>query len=100
MGKAPRRQFDIRASFGVAFKNWREKNHLSLKEIAAELGVSIATIHAWESAKRFPSGDNLEILSNYMNTPPCRLFCVLADKCVPAECLRAQSKPPKTCQER
>ncbi len=24
--------------------------------------------------------------------PPCRLFCVMADKCVPAECLMALPK--------
>ena len=93
-------RFDIRASFAMAFKNWREKNHIQLKEIAADLGVGIATVQAWEAGKRFPNGDNLEMLANYTGVPPCRLFCVMADKCVPSECLMAVPKKPKSVRKR
>ena len=96
MAKRSKPRFDIRASFAIAFKNWREKHHIPLKKIAADLGVGIATVQAWESAERFPNGDNLEMLANYTGVPPCRLFCVIADRCVPSECLLAQPKRPKT----
>jgi transcriptional regulator with XRE-family HTH domain len=86
---------DIRASFATAFRNWRQKNNLPLKKIAKELGVSVATVNAWEQGKRFPTGYNFEMLVNYSGVPPCRLFCVMADKCVPTECLLALPKKKK-----
>jgi transcriptional regulator with XRE-family HTH domain len=83
---------DIRASFATAFYNWRLKNNIPLRQIAKDLGVSIATVNTWESGKRFPAGRNLETLANYTGVPPCRLFCVMANKCVPSECLLALPK--------
>jgi transcriptional regulator with XRE-family HTH domain len=80
---------DIRASFANAFHNWRLKNKVPLKKIAKDLGLSISTINSWESGKRFPTGYNFEMLADYTGVPPCRLFCVMADKCVPSECLLA-----------
>lgn len=78
---------NIRASFATAFSNWRLKSKIPLKTIAKDLGLSIATISAWELGERFPTGRNFERLANYTGVPPCRLFCVMADKCVPSECL-------------
>jgi len=26
--------------------------------------------------------------------PPCKLFCIMADKCVPADCLMAMGRKP------
>ena len=83
---------DIRASFAIAFHNWRLKNKTPLKKIAADLGVSIATVNNWELGKQFPSGRHFEMLANYTGVPPCRLFCVMADKCVPPDCLLAMPK--------
>jgi transcriptional regulator with XRE-family HTH domain len=83
---------DIRASFATAFRNWRLKNNVPLKTIAQDLGVSIATVNSWESGTRFPTGRHFEMLIDYLGVPPCRLFCVMVDKCVPAECLLALPK--------
>jgi transcriptional regulator with XRE-family HTH domain len=83
---------DIRASFATAFRNWRLKSNISLKTIAADLGVSIATVNSWELGNRFPTGRHFELLADYTGMPPCRLFCTMADKCVPAECLLALPK--------
>jgi Helix-turn-helix len=83
---------DARASFAVAFGNWRRKNKIQLKEIAADLGVSISTVSSWEMGERFPGGRHFEMLVDYTGLPPCKLFCVMADKCVPADCLLAMSK--------
>lgn len=91
---AQKRQFhcDVRASFACAFGNWRRKNNLPLKKIARDLGLSISTVGSWESGERFPTGCNFELLVEYTGLPPCKLFCVMADKCVPAECLLAMSR--------
>lgn len=83
---------DLCAVFAAAFKRWRLKNNLQLKEIAADLGVSVPTVCTWETGKRFPTGRHFEMLIDYTGLPPCRLFCVMSDKCVPAECLLALPK--------
>lgn len=79
----------VRASFAAAFSNWRRKNKIPLKAIARDLGISISTVASWESGEYFPTGYNLELLVEYTGLPPCRLFCVMADKCVPDDCLLA-----------
>ncbi len=83
---------DIRAMFATAFKNWRRRNNVPLKKIAADLGLSVNTISLWELGKRFPTGRHFEMLADYTGEPPCRLFCIMADKCVPTECLLAMRK--------
>jgi transcriptional regulator with XRE-family HTH domain len=77
---------DVRTSFAMAFSNWRQRNHIPLKKVAADLGLSIATINKWELGQRFPTGRHFELLVMYTGEPPCRLFCVMADKCAPTEC--------------
>ena len=83
---------DVRASFATAFRAWRKRSDIPLKQIAKDLGVSVATISSWELGKRFPTGSNFEMLANYTGLPPCRLFCVMADKCVPSDCLLAMGQ--------
>jgi transcriptional regulator with XRE-family HTH domain len=78
---------DIRVCFATAFSNWRLKNSIPLKQIAGDLGVSIATVNSWALGMRFPTGRHFQMIIDYTGVPPCRLFCVMADKCVPPECL-------------
>ncbi|MGA2441766.1 MAG: helix-turn-helix transcriptional regulator [Tepidisphaeraceae bacterium] len=92
MAQESRLRCDIRASFATAFRNWRLKENVPLKKVATDLGVSIATVNSWERGKRFPSGRHFEMLADYTGVPPCRLFCVMADKCIPTECLLALPK--------
>jgi len=80
---------DIRGCFAGAFRNWREKHHMPLKQIALELNVSIATVQSWESGQRFPTGHHFEMIVEFTGMPPCRLLCVMSDKCVPTDCLLA-----------
>ncbi len=91
---AQKRQFhcDVRASFACAFRNWRHKHRIPLKKIARDLGLSISTVSAWQLGEEFPTACNLELLVEYTGLPPCKLFCVMADKCVPADCLLAMSR--------
>ena len=78
---------DIRNNFAIAFKTWRRKKHLLLKQIAADLGVSANTVNLWEMGRRFPTGKNIEALAQYTGLPPCRLFCLMAAKCTRSHCL-------------
>ena len=90
----PKQEFhcDVRASFATAFSSWRRKNRIPLKKIAKDLGVSISTVSSWELGENFPTGYNFELLVEYTGLPPCKLFCIMADKCVPSDCLLAMSK--------
>ena len=78
----------------MAFRNWRLEQKIPLKVLASDLGVDISTISNWELGKRFPTGRHFEMLTDYTGLPPCRLFCVMAAKCVPQECLLAVPKKP------
>ncbi len=80
---------DVRASFAATFRNWRHKTHTPLKRIAKDLGVSTSTVSAWELGDCFPTGYNFELLVEYTGLPPCKLFCIMAEKCVRAGCLLA-----------
>ena len=94
MPSKPKLKCDIGTSFAIAFKNWRQRHNLPLKQVAADLGLSVNTISLWELGKRFPSKRHFAMLADYTGLPPCKLFCVVADKCVPAECLLALPKRP------
>jgi hypothetical protein len=104
VAQKPNFRCDIRASFATAFHTWRVKNNLPLKRIARDLGLAVSTVNSWELGERFPTGRNFEMLVDYTGVPPCKLFCVMADKCVPAECLLAlglkPSSPKKGCLAR
>jgi DNA-binding XRE family transcriptional regulator len=80
---------DIRGCFAGAFRNWREKHRMPLKQIALELDISIATVQAWESGQRFPAVRHFEMIVAFTGLPPCRLLCAMSDKCVPSDCLLA-----------
>jgi transcriptional regulator with XRE-family HTH domain len=92
VAQKPRFRCDVRTSFATAFRNWRLKNHVPLKRVARDLGLAVSTLNSWELGKRFPTACNFEMLANYTGVPPCKLFCVMADKCVPADCLLAIPK--------
>ena len=94
MSPEPHFSCNVRASFAVAFRNWRLKNNIPLKKIAMDLGLAISTVNSWELGERFPTGRHFEMLANYTGVPPCRLFCVMADKCVPDDCLLAMGRKP------
>jgi hypothetical protein len=83
---------DVRTNFAIAFGNWRRKKRIPLKKVARDLDVSISTVSFWESGRGFPEAHNFEMLVDYTGLPPCKLFCVMADKCVPADCLLALSR--------
>jgi transcriptional regulator with XRE-family HTH domain len=92
--KKPKLQCDIRASFATAFRNWRVKNNIPLKKIAKDLDLAVSTVCYWELGERFPTGRHFEMVAEYSGMPPYKLFCIMADKCVPADCLLAMGRKP------
>jgi transcriptional regulator with XRE-family HTH domain len=94
VAQEPKFRSDIRANFATAFRNWRVKNNIPLKQIATDLGLAVSTVSYWELGERFPTGRNFEMLVEYTGMPPCKLFCIMADKCVPADCLLAMGRKP------
>jgi transcriptional regulator with XRE-family HTH domain len=94
VAQKPKLQCGIRASFATALHTWRVTNNTPLKKIARDLGLAVSTVNSWELGERFPTSRNFEMLVNYTGVPPCKLFCVMADKCVPRECLLAMGRKP------
>lgn len=87
MAQKPKLKCNLGESFAIAFKKWRRNKKLPLKQVADDLGVSINTVSMWELGKSFPSKRHFEMVADYTGQPPCKLFCIMADKCVPADCL-------------
>lgn len=74
-----------RVKLGHTLRSWRKGKAIPLKAIAADLGVSIETVSAWEGADQFPTPENLDKLSRYTGVPVCRFFCRRLESC-PPEC--------------
>jgi hypothetical protein len=87
MTPQPGFQCHLRRNFADAFRDWRRKQGIPLKQIAIELGFSVAAISKWERGKSFPSGQNFEMLVDYTAQPSCHLFCDCARRCRNHGCL-------------
>jgi len=61
-------------AFGNHLRDWREHNDVSLKEMAADLDISISTVSAWETGRRFPSGVHCDLVAEYLSEPVYQLF--------------------------
>lgn len=70
----------VREAFSAALGGWRKQKRIPLKQVAADLGVSISTINAWERGERFPTGYHIELIVKYTSLAPCRLFCVCTEQ--------------------
>ena len=71
----------LQALFGRRLRAWRERNGLPLKAIASDLGVSVATVSAWERGDRFPSGQHLEMLARQYKLCVCEFFWQGSGRC-------------------
>lgn len=63
----------LRLKLAMRLKTLRERTGEPLKKIAAELGVSVATVNSWECGSRFPSAEHLERLARWYGVRPCIL---------------------------
>jgi transcriptional regulator with XRE-family HTH domain len=91
MRKGPGLKCELRRNFAAAFRNWRRQEQKPLKQVAVELGFSLATISKWERGTCFPSGQSLEHIIAYTGQPPCHLLCAHARRCRPGGCLLKKS---------
>lgn len=64
----------IRADIAAFVRRLREDSGAPMKQVASEVGVSLATLGAWERGTRFPSAENIERLADYYGIEPCRLL--------------------------
>ncbi len=60
--------------FSQRLKIWRLQADFPLKRVAYDLGVSTATVCAWEQGLRFPSMQHLAKISEYTGIPLCAFF--------------------------
>jgi transcriptional regulator with XRE-family HTH domain len=72
VGQQPR--LSLVASFSARLRQWREAAHVPLKRMAADLGVSVSVVSAWEQGECFPTATHLERLSIYTGVPLCQFF--------------------------
>lgn len=77
----------LRRNFADAFRNWRRKKRLPQKQVAIELGFSIATISKWERGAGSPDMEHLELVIEYTGQSPCHLLCIHARRCRNHGCL-------------
>lgn len=59
----------------INFKTLRQKNNLTVKQIADYIGVQEATVRKYECSDRLPSGENLLKLRNIFNCNDDTILC-------------------------
>ncbi len=60
--------------FAARLKKWRREQGKPLKEVAADLGVSIAIVSEWEHGHRFPSVKHLQAVTRYTGISASAFF--------------------------
>ena len=73
----------------------RKRADLQQKELAAEVGVSVATVSDWETQKKDPSGERLKRLAEIFGVDPL----VILGRGVP-EVSPEQAAAPRTLEAR
>jgi hypothetical protein len=89
--RGPGFKCNARKDFAAAFREWRRQKKIPLKRVAAELGFAVATISKWERGERFPTGENLELIVEYISQPTCHLVYAHARCCHGGGCLLKKS---------
>jgi transcriptional regulator with XRE-family HTH domain len=67
--------------FSENLRAWRVKRNLLLKQVAADMDVSVPTLNAWETGHRFPTAEHLDWISRVTGIPVCLLFCGRNGEC-------------------
>ena len=76
-------------------KELRKRADLQQKELAAIIGVSVATVSDWETQKKNPKGERLRKLAEYFDVDPLVILGVMTP-----DGNKEQSGAPKTPQAR
>jgi transcriptional regulator with XRE-family HTH domain len=56
-------------AFSVNFSAWRKKKGVKLREVAADLDISVSIVSEWEHGNRFPNADHFYAISEYTGIP-------------------------------
>jgi len=65
----------------------RSGRRMPVKVAAAELGVAESTWYQWESGKRFPPCNLLNLIARLFDVKPCLLLAVAPEECAkPGHC--------------
>lgn len=68
------RSCEVAQNLARRLKQWRKSVGLSMKDVAAHLGVSVSIVCAWEQAKRFPNVCHLSDIAEYTGMSASELF--------------------------
>lgn len=71
----------LRERFGRRLRAWRHSRKYGIKIIARRVGVSVATVSGWETGRRFPTPENLDLLCQFTGLAPCQMFCEMEPSC-------------------
>ena len=93
MGSTARTPSGTPQRFGRTLRAWRRDHALPMKSLAHDLGFAVSTLSAWETGARFPSPDNLLILSQHTGIPPCLIAWTENESC---PCMRTCRRIPHT----
>jgi transcriptional regulator with XRE-family HTH domain len=72
VGSQKRRDKDenpIVEAFAVTFKEWRASSGKRLREVAADLDLSISIVSEWENGNRFPNADHFHAIAQHTGIP-------------------------------
>ncbi|MCE9612852.1 MAG: helix-turn-helix domain-containing protein [Lentisphaerae bacterium] len=83
----PTRPRQYEQLIGWRLRSLRKGRKWALKEVAAELRVSVTTVSDWERGTRFPSGDHLLNLAKLHETSVCKLLCAGKGVCPSYPCV-------------
>lgn len=56
-------------AYALRFRQWRREHNKTLKQVATDLGMSIAIISEWENCNRFPSVKAFRSVVEYTGVP-------------------------------
>lgn len=68
--------------FSTNLRAWRKHKDLLLKQVSADLDVSISTFAAWEYGTRFATADHLDALGKLVECHTACLFCEKFQDCL------------------
>lgn len=61
-------------SFGVRLRRLRQLQALSLRDVAASIGVSTTAVHSWEKGRARPKPRNLAALAAVLHVPQAAIL--------------------------
>lgn len=61
-------------NFGAKLKELRREKHLSIEKVAADIGVTVRTMRAYERGDNSPKDDTKAKLCNYYNVGVTEIF--------------------------